>query len=319
MTPPTVLSLGSINADFQMRLDTTPGSSDLLYAHDFVRLSGGKAANTAFIAAKLGVRSRVFGRVGDDQLAEQALATLAASGVDISGVRQVPGASTAVSLILVPPDAKKQIVLASNANDCWDEAALQTVLTAIEQSAAPGCLIVNCEIPPEVVRLAVGAAHERGLDVILDPSFADRFESDLCPLLQAITPNADEAASLLNLKISSVADAARAAAMLRAKGVRTACIKLSDGGCVVATADQLRHIPSGNIDIVDTTGAGDAFTGTFAVALLEGRPSIEAAAWGVAAANLATTGYGSQPSYPARAEIAAMAEQLFKSVRAVDV
>lgn len=319
MTPPTVLSLGSINADFQMRVDAEPGSRDLLQARDFARMSGGKSANTAFIAARFGLRSLLLGRVGDDQLAEQALGTLAAAGVDISGVSQVPGTATAVSIILVPPDAKKQIVLATNANDCWDDTAIQALLTSIDQCPLPGCIVLNCEIPPAVVRSALGAARKRGLDAILDPSFAERFEPDLYPLLRGITPNAAEAGELLDRSITSVNDAAQAARALHAKGVAIACVKLSDGGCVVASADRLDHIPAGEVNIVDTTGAGDAFTAAFAVALLEGCDGLEAAAWGVASANLATTGYGSQPSYQGRAEITALAGQLLRSARTIDV
>lgn len=319
MTSPTVLSLGSINADFQMRVEAAPGSRDLLYAHEFVRLSGGKAANTAFIAARFGLRSLLFGRVGDDDLAEQALGTLAAAGVDIGGVSRARGQPTAVSVILVPPGAKKQIVLATNANDCWDDAAVAKVCRAITECPAPGSLIVNCEIPAAVVRQAVEAAHKRGLDVILDPSFAERVEPDLLPLLQGITPNADEAGRLLGRRIDSIADAAQAASELGSRGVAVACIKLADGGCVVATGGALRHIPAGNIDILDTTGAGDAFTGAFTIALLESGDGVEAAAWGVASANLATTGYGSQPSYRGRHEIATMARQLLDSMRVMDV
>lgn len=319
MTPLTVLSLGSINADFQMRVDEPPGSSDLLYAHDFVRLSGGKSANTAFIAARFGLRSQLFGRVGDDQLAEQALGTLAAAGVDIAGVTQAAGEPTAVSVILVPPGAKKQIVLASNANECWDDAAIDKLLGNIDSCPTPACLVLNCEIPPSVVRQAIEAACKRNIIVVLDPSFADRIEPDLYPLLQAITPNVAEAEMLLQTSIDSAADAARAACRMREQGVAVVCIKLSDGGCVMATPDDLAHLPSGQIDVIDTTGAGDAFTAAFSVALLEGRGYIEAAAWGVAAANLATTGYGSQPAYQSREEITAMAGQLLERVRMLDV
>lgn len=319
MTPPSVLSLGSINADFQLRVDAPPGSSDLLYAHDFLRLSGGKAANTAFIAARFGLRSQLLGRVGDDQLAEQALGPLAAAGVDISGVSQAPGEPTAVSLIMVPPGAKKQIVLATNANDCWDDSAVETVVQAIDSCSSPASLIVDCEIPPEVARRAIEVAYKRGLKIVLDPSFPERVESDLYPQLHAITPNVEEAEKLLDLDIKSTGDAARAATRLREEGVAIACIKLSDGGCVVATADQLRHIPPGQVDAVDTTGAGDAFTAAFAIALLERLDGVTAAAWGVASANMATTAYGSQPAYHGRQEVTAMAEQLLQSMRTLNV
>lgn len=319
-TPLTVLSLGSINADFQMRVDHPPGSRDLLYAHDFVRLSGGKSANTAFIAASFGHRSLLLGRVGDDQLAEQALGTLAASGVDIAGVSLAAGQSTAVSVILVPPGAKKQIVLATNANDCWDDEAIEGMLETIHACTTPACLIINCEIPAAVVRRAVGTARQKSIPVVLDPSFAERVEPDIYPLLQAIMPNVAEAEVLLGRPIKSLADAGRAACELRERGVAAACIKLAEGGCVIATHDDVVHIPPGDdIEPIDTTGAGDAFTSAFSIATLERVGPIEAAAWGVAAADLATLGYGSQPSYRSREEITTMAQQLLEKMRTMDV
>src|SRR5690606_2899746 len=123
MTDRTLLSLGSINADIQMRADAALGSSEMLPAIDPCRLPGRKAGNRAYLGALFGLRSRLVGRVGDDELATQALTPLARAGVDISGVSRAKGCATAVSVIIVPPDGKKHIVLASNANDCWDDAA----------------------------------------------------------------------------------------------------------------------------------------------------------------------------------------------------
>jgi ribokinase len=166
-----------------------------------------------------------------------------------------------------------------------------------------------------VVRLAIEAAARKRICLVLDPSFPDRLERDLLPMLQAITPNASEAEGLVGHPVDSIEAATRAARELQRAGTPIVCIKLSDGGCVLVSAEEPLHIPPCEVEPVDTTGAGDAFTGVFAIALLEGRTPREAAAWGVAAANLAVTGYGSQPAYPERVQVAAMAQELLAKAR----
>jgi ribokinase len=315
----TVISLGSINADFQVRVNHPVGSSDMLQASQFERFSGGKSANTAFLAARLGHRSVLLGRVGDDELAQQALDPLADAGVNVSGVTRASGKPTGLSMILVPPDCKKHIALAPNANDSWDEEAIASIEQRISRVSKPACLIINYEIPAPVVRRAVEAAGKQGLPVILDPSFADRVERTLLRQMHCITPNVTETAGLVGRNVKSVAEAAGAAAELRNSGVQLVCVKLGDGGCVLASRDELIHIPAAQVDVSDTTGAGDAFTTALAVALLEDRSPREAAAWGVASANLAVTGYGSQAAYAERRQIIDLAENLLAGAEAIDV
>nr|WP_298142089.1 ribokinase [uncultured Pseudomonas sp.] len=314
----TLLSLGSINADFQVRTTEPPGSRELLHGSEFRRFSGGKAANTAWLAAYFGHRSQLLGRVGDDDLAEQALGPLRKAGVDLSAVGRVSCEATGVAMIMVPPDAKKYIVLASNANDCWGPAAIADMCAAINRAALPAGLVLNCEIPAEVARQALEVACARGMPVVLDPSFAERVDPQWFGRLLAITPNLSEAGSLVGFPIESLEQAAQAARRLRETGVRIVCLKLGDGGCVLDYGKGALHIPGGTLEPVDTTGAGDAFTGVLAVALLEGREPQEAAAWAVAAANIAVTGYGSQPAYPPRAHVLASATRLLSKARCLD-
>ncbi len=315
---PTLLSLGSINADFQVRVDQPPGSDETLLAHDFCRFAGGKASNTAWLGATYGHRSLLLGRVGDDELAEQALGSLRDAGVDVSGVTVAAGEPTAVSMIIVPPDAKKHIILATNANDCWDAPAIDAMVRVIENTEPPACLVADCEVPAAVVLRAVQAARGKNIPVVLDPSFPDRVSDDMLAGLHAVTPNTSEAQGLTGRKIDTLDDAAWAARQLRDRGARIACIKLGDGGCVLDAGEGAIHVPPSDVRPTDTTGAGDAFTGVFAVALLEGREPREAAAWGVAAANLAVTGYGSKPAYPDREQVSSMAAQLLDDARCLD-
>ncbi len=314
--PSTLFSLGSINADFQVRLDSSPGSRETLLAHEFLRLSGGKAANTAYLGAVFGHDSRLLGRVGDDDLAEQVLAPLRDAGVDLGGVSRSPHGATAVSMIMVPPDNKKLIVLAPNANDQWDEDACLRALSPLGATRGRACLALDYEVPAWVVRRAIETADTHGVPVILDPSFPDRLERDLLTRVAALTPNVEEAAALLGEKtLDSHEASARGALRLCDEGVALVCIKLADGGCVLAENGRAHLIPPEPVEPVDTTGAGDAFTGVFAIARLEGREPLEAAAWGVAAANLAVTGYGSQPAYAGRERVEALAGKLLRQAR----
>lgn len=315
MPRPTLLSLGSINADFQVRTHQPPGSSETLLAYDFCRFAGGKASNTAWLGAQFGHRSLLLGRVGDDNLAEQALGTLREAGVDISSVGRAAGQATGLSMIMVPPDGKKHIVLATNANDCWTERAIESVVSTIASTSAPACLVADCEVPAEVVHRALRAAKERRIQVVLDPSFPDRVEASMFEHLYAVTPNASEAERVLNMQIRSPEQAAEAAAALRNKGVSIACVKLGDGGCVLDAGEGAWHVAGSQTDPVDTTGAGDCFTGVFAIGLLERLSALEAAAWAVAATNHAVTRYGSKPGYPNREEVVSATKPLLSKAR----
>lgn len=301
---PAILSLGSINADFQVRIDVPLESGMTLMGRDFVRLSGGKAANVAFLARQLGRDAILLGRVGQDELAEQALAPLRQAGVDLRHVTRSAG-STAVSMIAVPPDGKKSIVLAGNANDRWDDAAAEAMMAVFARAHEESVLVVDSEISAEVVTKALRLAAERGIRTVLDPSPPERVERAAMQWVHAMTPNASEAGRLTDMEVSDAGSAMRAAECMLGWGVRIACVKLSDGGCVAAWKGGRVHIPSLDVDSVDATGAGDAFTAAFAVSLLEGGDPVRAACYGVAASGCAVMAYGSQPSYPSRAEIEA--------------
>lgn len=300
---PTVLSLGSVNADFQMRIDRRPDVSETLIGTGFCRLGGGKGANAAFIARRLGCAARLFGRVGADDLAEQALEPLRAAGVDLGGVSAVAGGTTGVSVITVPPDGKKGIVLAPNANRDWDDAACAALTRAIGAAPDGAVLILDCEVPVALAEAAAEAAGARGLRRILDPSPADAVSDALLCAVDIVLPNPGEARTLTGCTVADAAGACRAAEELSRKGPATVCAKLPDGGCVLWQGGRAQHVAGPQVDPVDTTGAGDAFAGALAAALAQGRDMAEAVRWAVAAADIAVTAFGSQPAYPDRAAL----------------
>lgn len=316
---PILLSLGSINADFQVRLNQPPGQAETLLAHDFARFSGGKAANTAYIGALFGVDSRLLGRVGSDDLAEQALGPLRQRGVDTSGVSRTEHSPTAVSMIMVPPEGKKQIVLAGNANDDWDEKAINELLMRIEQVPRSAWLVVDCEIDPGVVDRVITLARSRDMPVVLDPSFASRIDYRWLEGLSAMTPNCEEASILAGMPIESLEHALHAAQRFRQQGVRLACVKLSNGGVILVSDYGSFHISSSDMRVVDSTGAGDAFTGVLAISLLQGLDPLHAACRAVAAADLAVTVYGSQPAYATIERVDRHVMQIKHQVKKLDV
>jgi len=298
--PRSLLSLGSINADFQVRVDEAPGRAEWLAGRDLRRLCGGKAANVAVQARRLGHEARLFGRIGDDDLAEQVLGPLRASGVDLRGVRQRHGDGTSVAMVIVPPDGRKRIVAANRANLDFDEADIEAVERGIAAAEAGSVLVVDYEITPRAVSRAIAAARERGLRVVIDPSLPGAVDRTDLARATALTPNESEALALTDIKGNgpdAILDAAHA---LARRGPSLVCIKLDDGGCLLLHEKSAWHQRAAPVEVVDTTGAGDAFTAAFAVALLEEQPPLQSAAFAVAASEIAVGGYGAQTAYPDR-------------------
>lgn len=313
-----ILALGSINADFQVRVDRRPDVSETLIAHDFTRLGGGKSANVAWLARRLGAPARLFGRVGDDDLAEQALASLREIGVDLAEVRPAAGAGTGVAMIAVPPDGKKGIVMAPNANEAWNDGDALRTAAAIVQAPPGSVLVTNAEVPAAVVERAMRAARERGLTTVLDPSPPDRVTDALLALADVVTPNAGEAQRLTGVECRDAASGIDAGRRLLARGAAAAAVKLPDGGCVLVAPEETVHVAPVPVEVVDTTGAGDAFAGALAVALLKRRPRAEAIRFAVAASHAAVTGYGSRPAALARDGITSIEARLGMERRDVE-
>lgn len=309
--PGEVLCLGEINADFQLRVPRRPDGSANMPGSDFARHGGGRAANVAFFCARQGLAARLFGHVGDDDLAHQALAPLRDAGVDLAGMRAVAGCPTGVSLISVPPDGSKSSVAALNANDapwsCEDHARLEA---ALAEAPPHSVLVADAGLQPAVLERALARAGACGLRVVLDPSPAERITDALLARANIVVPNAAEASALTGIACSGPEEAAQVVQLLRARGAAAACVKLPGGGCFYADAAHAVHITAPGTQVVDTTGAGDAFAGALAAALASGRPQLQAVAMAVAASWIAVRGYGAQASYPDAPELEAATAQV---------
>jgi ribokinase len=304
-----VLSVGSINLDIQVRAERFPQESETLLAHDCLCAGGGKGANVALLAARLGSPARLFGRVGDDVFAGLALAGLRETRIELTGVKSVADQQTGTTMIVVREDGDKTIVLAPNANQCWEQDSEQEVSRSVWEAEPGSVLVTDLEIPLSIVHAALTAARERGLVSILDPSPANRMQPRLLALCDFLTPNPREAEELTGHKVVSEEDAVRAGRALLDVGVRNACVKLRDGGAALVNNEGVSIVRPVRSQVVDKTGAGDAFAGGLAVALISGRAPRDAVKFAVSTASFAVTRYGSQAAYPTRAELERFASE----------
>jgi len=305
-TAPSVISIGSINLDFQARADSWPEQSETLLAHDFLCAGGGKAANVAFSVAKLGLPAVAVGRVGADAFAEMSLQPLRAAGVDVSHVRGVSGQATGVSLIVVRDDGDKTIVLVPNANLCWEPDAASSVEALIARAARGSVVCVDLEVPQPIALAALRAAREHGLCGVLDPSPGDAVNDELLALSDYVVPNQRETQRLTEVSVRDADDARRAGQRLLERGAQSACVKLPGGGAVLVQRSGCESVHAPKLKVVDKTGAGDGFAAGLCAALCQGQSARAALRQAVAVSSFAVTRYGSQAAYPTRSELDAL-------------
>ena len=292
-----VAVVGSLNMDLVARAPRIPQPGETIMGRDFHTLPGGKGANQAVAAARLGARVAMVGRVGNDAFARLLLDNLAAAGVDHTSVIQDSGAATGVALIVVDAAGQNSIVVASGANMRLSPADVEAAETAI---ASADVLLLQLETPLETVTRAAQIAHAHGVTVILNPAPAQPLPPALLSLVDVLVLNESETALLTGLPIDSRPRVEAAAEALRESGVGVVILTLGERGALLAQAGGTQAFPAFTVTVVDTTAAGDAFMGGLAVALAEGQSLAEGTRWGNAAGALATTQLGAQPSLPTR-------------------
>lgn len=287
-----VLVVGSANADLVVAVARRPAAGETVLGTDFRVLPGGKGANTAVAAARLGARTALLGCVGTDGNGELLLDALRAAGVDTALVHRVAG-PTGIAQITLTPDGENTIVVAPGANGALTPAHVAELdLTGVAVLAA------SVEVPAETVIAAVAAARAAGVRPVLNLSPVHRTLVADAATLAALDPlvvNEHEAAEL-----TGGTDPGR----LLELGPRTAVVTLGSRGVVVAAGRTVRSLPAPRVTAVDTTGAGDAFTGALAAALADGADLTDAAAYAVRVAAHSVTRKGAQPSYPTATELA---------------
>ena len=292
--------VGSLNMDLVARAPRIPQPGETIIGRDFHTVPGGKGANQAVAVARLGAQVSMVGRVGCDAFAGPLLDNLAAASVDHTFVTRDPEAATGVALIVVDDAGQNSIVVASGANMRLSPADVDAARTAI---AAVEALLLQLESPLETVTRAAKVARAHGVKVILNPAPARSLPVALLSLVDVLIPNESETALLTGMPVGDQAEAEAAATALRGLGVGTVILTLGERGALLAREEGAEHFPAFDVTPVDTTAAGDAFVGGFAVALAEGRSLAEAVRWGNAAGALATTKLGAQPSLPTRQDL----------------
>lgn len=278
-----------------------PVPGETIIGENYFTSPGGKGANQAFAAAKLGGHVAMLGRVGTDDFGRRMRLNLADVGCDVSGLGQIAGAS-GVALIFVASSGQNSIVVVSGANGRYSAADVQADLA---QSSGLEILLLQLETPLATVLAAACEARRRHAAVILDPAPAAPLPDELLALVDVLTPNETEASILAGLPPGrlTVAEAEVLARRLQARGPSNVIMKLGDQGCVLVEKDRATAIPAVPVEAVDTTAAGDVFNAALAVGLSEKMPLDKACQFAVYASALSVMRLGAQIAAPSREEL----------------
>ena len=310
VTEPEVLAAGTINADSLLCLDAALQTGVSLIARRLLRTSGGRAGNVSVMVRRLGRPARLCGCVGIDDLAEQALRGPRAAGVELELVRRAP-ADTGFVAILVGEGATKTMVMAPGANAAFDEEDGARLAGEVRRAPERSVLVVDSELEPTALVAALEAARSSGHSTVLDPTRPGRVTDRLLELSDHVTPNSDEAARMTGTPVQSPEDAHRAARRLRDRGARNVHVRLPRGGCLTLWPDGEALVTTpADLEAVDSTGAGDAFAGTLATAIIDQLPPVVAARLAAAAAACAVARLGAQESYPDPSALEAVARRV---------
>lgn len=296
-----VLVVGSLNMDLVVRMPQIPRPGETLLGGVFKTFPGGKGANQAVAAARLGARVTMIGCVGSDTFGCEMRDTLASEGIDISHVRVHSDMATGVALIQVDDRGQNSIAVASGANFQLTREDVESTIRAIREFDV---LVMPLETPMETIHTAAQMASQRGATVLLNPAPAQVLDRSLLELVDVLIPNEYEAAIMTGLPaLNSDVDTREAAGKLLALGTRKLIITRGSQGAVLFEKNTELNISAFPVHVVDTTAAGDCFVGALAVALCEDKPLLAAAEFASAAAAISVTKDGAQPSLPRREQV----------------
>jgi ribokinase len=296
-----VLVVGSLNLDLMVQAPHLPAPGETLTGRDFRTDQGGKGANQAVAAARLGAPVAMLGCVGDDDAGRRLRAGLQADGIDVSAVRTVPGGvPTGTAVITVADDGENCIVVIPGTNAHVGAADVDAVTSDLLRTAA--LLVLQLEIPLVTVRHALRTARALGVTTLLNVAPAVPLTNDDLACVDWLVVNEGEAALLAGLSVSDVSSAGAAALALQARGAAQVLVTLGSAGVLHAGPDgALQHWPAPKVQAVDTTGAGDTFVGAFAAGLVAADAQALPRALGAAA--LQVTRHGTQSAMPTQAEL----------------
>ncbi len=302
--PPRIVVVGSSNTDLVVRAPALPGPGETVLGSSFLIAPGGKGANQAVAAARLGARVTLVVRLGADDFGDRALAALGREGIDTRFVARDAEAASGVALIVVSESGENAIAVAPGANMRLTAADVDRAAPAIREA---DMLLLQLETPLPTVRHAATLAMKAGVPVILNPAPAAPLAGELLSRVSVLTPNELEAAALTGASAYGVDAARQAAQRLHASGVANVVITLGREGALMEGEAGSGHVPGCTVTAVDTTAAGDAFNGALAVALAEGASLEHAVRFANRAAALSITRPGAQPSLPTREAVESFA------------
>ncbi len=302
--------MGSLVTDLIVSAPRFPESGETVIGTDFRTAPGGKGANQAVQAARLGAAVDMVGKVGNDSFGDALLQTVAEAGVDVSRIGRTPDAPTAVGNVQLQTAGGKtanRILIVPGANYCLtpaDVAFLETDVRAYD------IVMLQLEIPMEVNAAVVQAAHHNGVPVMLNPAPYAPLDPALVSKLTYLSPNEHEAADLTGIPVQNEADARTAAEALLARGVRGALLTLGSRGAAFADREGFRQSPClDDIPVQDPTAAGDSFVAAFCTGVCSGMPIHRAMTFANFTASLTVSRMGAQPSLPTRAEVETLLRQ----------
>lgn len=292
--------LGSVNADHVVKVGHFPRPGETLHGYGYAVIAGGKGANQAVAAARLGANVHFIACVGDDNFGLNIRDRFAKDGINIDAVMVESDTPTGIAMIQVSSNGENSICISAEANACLIPQRIERHLHKIESA---NTLLLQLEVPIETIEKAAEVAYQAGTTIVLNPAPAKPLSDKLLKLVDIITPNETETELLTGIAVIDEESAQLAAHVLHQKGIKTVLITLGSKGVYLSKADQSLQIKGYKVDAVDTTAAGDTFNGALLTAILEGKTLIDAIQFAHAAAALTVLAEGAQSSIPYRKQV----------------
>ena len=293
--------IGSVVVDLAVQTPRLPAVGETLLADNFKIGPGGKGANAAVVVQRAGAAAVLLGCIGDDDFGRMEMVALQTEGVNVDAVAVHPEAATGVGIAMIDADGENTILGVLGANDYLSSDDVTQAL-ALHRETLDG-ILVNFEVPEPAVAAAVQLGVDYGIPVIVDAGPARPYTPGTWRDCTILTPNEQETETLVGYPVSDDATAERAARELLGMGPSAVVLHRGARGALLVTPDDTVHVPSFSVDVVDTTGAGDAFSGTLSVGVAEGLPLVDAVRRANAAGALAVTRLGTLPIMPTRQEV----------------
>jgi ribokinase len=295
-----ILVIGSSNTDMVIKTDKIPSPGETILGGTFLMNPGGKGANQAVAAARLGGKVTFVAKIGDDLFGSETTGILKKEGIDTRFIVKDTGLPSGVALITVDSEGENSIVVAPGSNG---NLLVQDIDNEVFAPGKYGVMLLQLEIPLMTVEYAAITAAENKMKVILNPAPAQKLHDYLLKHLWLITPDETEATILTGIKVHNEITADAAATYLLKKGVKNVIITMSAAGAFVKTAEFTEMFPGVKVKAIDTTGAGDVFNAALAVSFAEGKEMREAVIFANKAASICVTRMGAQSSAPYREEV----------------